>query len=730
VALEFDPIDFVGKLAAVVPRPRSDLVRYHGCLAPHASLRADVVKDGRRPPPTAADGSVRLVMPRFAIVLPLVLASCTHDPTQRIASGREAPPPATPSASASVSVPSLGEPITATGLTVTMVAPPATGTPVDRLGDPLPAGAIARFGTTRLHHGGVVDGLARFGEHIVSIGAGIGRHGPPINFWDAKSGRLAATAEADMPRMIAADVKGELMVIATMSDAYVLSRPDAKIQSVALPKRAGLIRDVAITRDGETLAVLRDDGCEVDLYGVAPLRHVKSIACAAPLPGNLAISDDGTLLAVADEEGGLFFIDVKTSKVMPGPALPKALRDPPALAFVPRSSELMEARADGTLARWIARAPRRLFEVSDAFEGEARAISISDDGRTVAVGSIAGHADTTLLDASNGAKRWERENDGWANYSYSVAFDSGRLAVGTSKGSIEYLDPKDGSTVHLHQGGEGDVNAVAFLDEDRVLSFGSQIEQWSITSPHAPPIRPLADEDFNDFIVDAQGDTLIARGNEGLTKVSTRDWSRAGSLADLGGGFLGASSDGRQVFLGDFGTFLRIDTVAMRKLPPLSGVSENRTADCVAVSADGARVAAVLEEPKGRPRLYHWENPGRAPRIQEFLGDAEDTLTCAFASTGALAIGTQRGIHLVQKDGKSKQVIEGRYLWRIVADPRRPRVAFADADDKIALLDLATGTVREVGQHLDNVEELAFSPSGDRLASASSDDSVIIWDGR
>ena len=55
VAVEFDPIDFVGKLAALIPRPRSNLVRYHGWLAPHASLRAYVVKDGRGPPPSKAE---------------------------------------------------------------------------------------------------------------------------------------------------------------------------------------------------------------------------------------------------------------------------------------------------------------------------------------------------------------------------------------------------------------------------------------------------------------------------------------------------------------------------------------------------------------------------------------------------------------------------------------------------------------------------------------------------
>ena len=67
VAVEFDPLDFVGKLAALVPRPHSNLVRYHGCLAPHASIRAYVVKDGRGPPPSKAEiaamTAARLAMP-------------------------------------------------------------------------------------------------------------------------------------------------------------------------------------------------------------------------------------------------------------------------------------------------------------------------------------------------------------------------------------------------------------------------------------------------------------------------------------------------------------------------------------------------------------------------------------------------------------------------------------------------------------------------------------------
>ncbi len=45
----FDPVDFVGKLAALVPPPRFNTVRYHGVLAAAASLRSDIVPEGPGP---------------------------------------------------------------------------------------------------------------------------------------------------------------------------------------------------------------------------------------------------------------------------------------------------------------------------------------------------------------------------------------------------------------------------------------------------------------------------------------------------------------------------------------------------------------------------------------------------------------------------------------------------------------------------------------------------------
>ncbi len=42
-----EPLDFLARLAALVPPPRVHLTRFHGVFAPHASLRAAITPAGR-----------------------------------------------------------------------------------------------------------------------------------------------------------------------------------------------------------------------------------------------------------------------------------------------------------------------------------------------------------------------------------------------------------------------------------------------------------------------------------------------------------------------------------------------------------------------------------------------------------------------------------------------------------------------------------------------------------
>ena len=54
----FEPLDFIAKLAALVPKPRVNLTRFHGVFAPNSKHRAQVTpaKRGKKPdPPEPSD---------------------------------------------------------------------------------------------------------------------------------------------------------------------------------------------------------------------------------------------------------------------------------------------------------------------------------------------------------------------------------------------------------------------------------------------------------------------------------------------------------------------------------------------------------------------------------------------------------------------------------------------------------------------------------------------------
>ncbi len=59
-----EPVDFMARLAALVPPPRGHLTRFHGVFAPHAALRAAVTPAGRGPGARSRAGTVENPTPR------------------------------------------------------------------------------------------------------------------------------------------------------------------------------------------------------------------------------------------------------------------------------------------------------------------------------------------------------------------------------------------------------------------------------------------------------------------------------------------------------------------------------------------------------------------------------------------------------------------------------------------------------------------------------------------
>ena len=60
------PLEFLQRLAALVPRPRLHLIRFHGVLAPHAKLRAQVVPGAPVSVPEGCDHHAQAAHPEAA----------------------------------------------------------------------------------------------------------------------------------------------------------------------------------------------------------------------------------------------------------------------------------------------------------------------------------------------------------------------------------------------------------------------------------------------------------------------------------------------------------------------------------------------------------------------------------------------------------------------------------------------------------------------------------------
>jgi hypothetical protein len=67
IGVVLEPLDFLARLAALVPPPRMHLTRYHGVFAPHHALRAAITPAGRGRCARPADGAERPVSKHVAM---------------------------------------------------------------------------------------------------------------------------------------------------------------------------------------------------------------------------------------------------------------------------------------------------------------------------------------------------------------------------------------------------------------------------------------------------------------------------------------------------------------------------------------------------------------------------------------------------------------------------------------------------------------------------------------
>jgi eukaryotic-like serine/threonine-protein kinase len=402
--------------------------------------------------------------------------------------------------------------------------------------------------------------------------------------------------------------------------------------------------------------------------------------------GKRVAIDRGQPLPWVRAEGGVDIWDAATHRVLLG-----IDGDYRSAALSPDGRLVALAPADGSVRLRAADDNRELAKLPTG--GPQALVVFSPDGSLLASCGLGEAYLWRVADRSLVAKLphpWLRV---WA-----VAFspDSTRLATTCSDRAVRVWDTSGGRCLRTLRGHADEVWSVAFSPDGTTLASGGKdgsVLLWRVNSASEPldvPYhgwsRPIFSPDGRTLVV-AEGYfseqyALIQREGRPLQR-GPRNWSPRGFSAD--GSRLLVFSEWDQPALrwwdiatGEFGT----EFEGAENIPGLTLAHSG-------LSPDGAWVFQVGT----KDELTLWDAAGGRPVRRLAL------------PPGGSAIRSMA----LSRDAKW-------FAW------------CREADSEFWLADLVHGGIRALAGHRNTVSSVAFSPSGEQLASASADGSVRVWD--
>jgi RNA polymerase sigma factor (sigma-70 family) len=631
---------------------------------------------------------------------------------------------------------------------------------LDRHGDPLPEGALARFGTLRLRAVGAQMALSPDGKTIITV---IG--GRLVKFWDAETGKLSGQRELPVgpsnTDFLSPDGK-------TLAIQVPSSDPTIDIWDIPSGKRLRQLRfgqkwalyRTRFSPDGQQLAVV-EWGPGESILRVLDIGSGKSriLTGNKVAPERLVFSADGKLLAAA-ERG-----HVRCWHVARSEPLWQAETDAGALAFTPDGRVLIGSPAymNPSWHCWEAATGKPAQGVKLPQGYDCANLAVAPDGRTLVVappfgvvsadrrvrlwdlrlgtllrtlpvvGEIGPFApDGRSLMTNNGSlQRWELatgrpllpDTDALghrAEVGKVVYSPDGRLlASSAGDGTIRLWEVATAKPLHILRGHQWCANALAFSPDGKSLVSGSvesELRVWDVEAGREVRRIPLHDARAGgkkQFVwrlhVTPDGRTVIVLGYDPhearagpteriLTRWDLASGRRKASIRIKQSDYGEFSPDGR--WLASHGVLL--DTATADTQTRLEAASAG-ACDQYAFSPDGRLVAGFVTR--------HETDGVRHATKMEAIQVWESA------------------------SGAAVRRIPTDWVGQLVFSPDGRYLAAADRDG-IRLWELATGQVvlrhkaheRVPGSFTYSFAScLAFAPDGRTLATGHPDSTVLVW---
>ncbi len=611
----------------------------------------------------------------------------------------------------------------------------------DRYGDPLPAGAVARLGTTRLRQSEPVTALA-FSPDGAVLASG-GRDDGIVYLWDAASGKQLRRFLGHRRPPDAPNARTIFSIAFSLDGKTVASSGDGGVRLWELETGKEIRRigeqaptqSLALSPDGKLLAAGGWDNL-VYLWEVASGKEIAKLSGHQGVVIAVAFAADGKTLASGGDHGAIRLWDVAGKREVgqlkghEGRVLQ--------LAFLPDGKTLLSSGRDNTLRVWDSAAGKELRRIEGAHV-QFGSFALSPDGKLLAApGGEYGRP--SLWEIATGKKLRELPGHAFAMTAFTFSADGKRLAAGGHANTIHVWEVASGKALGPAGGHQAPVMGIAFCAGGKIVVTGGQYEPGLRTWDAATgkELRQLPCGGWGSILaVSPDGKTLATCGGMiALWDVASGKKVRECKGHQLGTYHLAFSPDGKLLASSSWNNDpVRLWDVATAK--ELRQLAHPGNVSSLAFSPDGKLLA--VGDSTGSVHLW---DPRTGKTVRQLLQAKEEVLSLAFAPDGkTLAVGSlvsaPRGQPMQSKlrlwelaTGQVRHLFEGKSIGvHSVALGPNGRTLVSAGGTGLWLWDVPTGKeLRRFEGHDGGVTGAVLSPDGDRVASAGWDTTALIWD--